>query len=88
MPIQDSPLAVDIRNLSDRQAHRNHNQSLQRLAERGGLSLREALALMNEKKWQFYRDSATTAALLLLHYYGDASEASADEAPAEVTGRE
>ena len=39
MPIQDSPLAVDIRNLSDRQARRNHDQSLQRLAERGGLSL-------------------------------------------------
>jgi len=74
MPIQDTPLAVDMRNLSDRQAHRNHDQSLKRLADRGGLSLQEALALMNEKKWTFYRDTSDIAALLFLLHYGDSSK--------------
>jgi hypothetical protein len=74
MPIQGTPLAVDMRNLSDRQAHRNHEQSLERLAERGGLSLQEALALMNEKKWTAYRETTDEAALLMLLLYGGDSE--------------
>jgi hypothetical protein len=74
MPIQGTPLAVDMRNLSDRQAHRNHDQSLKRLAERGGLSLQEALALMNEKKWTAYRETTAETALLMLRFYGGDSE--------------
>jgi len=74
MPIQGTPLAVDMRNLSDRQAHRNHEQSLERLAERGGLSLQEALALMKEKKWAAYRETTDEAALLMLRLYGGDSE--------------
>ena len=74
MPIQGTPLAVDMRNLSDRQAHRNHEQSLARIAERGGLNLQEALALMNEKKWTTYRETTDEAALLMLRLYGGDSE--------------
>ena len=59
---------------ADRQAYRNHNQTLKQLANRGGLSPQEALALMNEKKWAFYRDTTDEAALLMLHLYGDDSE--------------
>jgi len=74
MPIQDTPLAVDMRNLSDRQAHRNHNQSLETLAKRGGLSPQEALALMNEKEWTAYRETTDEEALLFLRLFGGDSE--------------
>jgi len=74
MPIQGTPLAVDMRNLSDRQAHRNHNQSLERLAKRGGLSPQEALALMNEREWTAYRETTDQEAVLFLRLYGGDSE--------------
>jgi len=35
----------------ERQAHRNHYQSLKRLAERGGLSVCEALAVVEGRQW-------------------------------------
>jgi hypothetical protein len=35
-----------------RQAFRNHDQTLERLAERGGLSPGEAVAVLEDRKWQ------------------------------------
>ena len=34
------------------QAIKNHDQTLQRLAERGGLDWTEALAILNDKTWK------------------------------------
>ena len=52
MPIQRTALAVKISDLDERQAQTNHGQTLQRLAERGGLSLCEALALIEKRRWR------------------------------------
>lgn len=35
----------------ERQADRNHGQTLQRLAERGGLSAREAMAVLEDRRY-------------------------------------
>ena len=35
----------------EEQAFKNHGQSLQRLAERGGLSYDEALAVLEDRSW-------------------------------------
>ena len=45
MPLQDEPMAVRADLLSEAQAQKNHGQTLQRLAERGGLGLDEAACL-------------------------------------------
>ncbi len=52
MPIQHTSLAVRIGDLNEQQAQTNHGQTLQRLAERGGLSLCEALALIEKRRWR------------------------------------
>jgi hypothetical protein len=39
----------------DKQARRNHDQTLQRLAERGGLSACEALAVLEDRSWHELR---------------------------------
>lgn len=36
----------------ERQAQRNHSQTLKRLAERGGLSPCEAVAVMLDRRWE------------------------------------
>jgi hypothetical protein len=38
--------------LSNEQAVKNHSQTLHRLAERGGVSPEEAVALMEEQRWE------------------------------------
>ena len=50
--------------LSEDQAEQNHSQSLERLAERGGLDPREALALMTKSDWTQYRDLSEVEALM------------------------
>lgn len=40
------------------QAWNNHDQSLQTLASRGGLSYSEAVAILNDRKWQPMSDLA------------------------------
>ena len=35
------------------QAHKNHSQSLERLAARGGLSYREMYAMLRDKEYEF-----------------------------------
>lgn len=36
----------------ERQAHANHSQTLKRLAERGGLSASEAMAVLEDRPWR------------------------------------
>lgn len=40
----------------ERQAERNHNQSLERLAQRQGLDPREMLAVLKDRPWEAFRD--------------------------------
>lgn len=51
MPIMGTGLAVRMGLLNEEQAQRNHYQSLDRLAQRGGLSACEALAICERRKW-------------------------------------
>ena len=53
--------------LSEQQADKNHGQSLQRLKERGGLSVREALSLITLKNWSYYRDLPIKEAVVMLN---------------------
>jgi hypothetical protein len=39
--------------LNEDWAQRNHGQSLQRLAERGGLGPDEAIAIIGKRQWEF-----------------------------------
>jgi hypothetical protein len=52
MPIMQTGLRVSFDLLSEQQAQRNHGQSLKRLAERGGLSPCEVLALHEQRSWR------------------------------------
>lgn len=51
MPIMGTGLAVRMDLLDERQAQINHGQSLDRLAERGGLGADEALDLAARRQW-------------------------------------
>lgn len=48
------------------QAQRNHSQSLMRLAERGGLSPCEAVAVMMDQPWKRFAQPWARAKLMLL----------------------
>ncbi len=51
-PLQDGPLIPwRIIAIHERQAKANHDQTLERLAERGGLSVREAYYVLRDEKW-------------------------------------
>lgn len=50
----DCPTQFPMHLLSESQALSNHGQSLQRLKERGGLSVREILAIVGRKNWSYY----------------------------------
>jgi len=54
---------IEVRCLNEEQAQRNHSQSLERLAERGGVSAGEALALMTEEPWTKYRNISEIQAI-------------------------
>ena len=49
MPIIGTGLALRMDKLNERQAQINHSQTLERLADRGGLSPSEALAVMERR---------------------------------------
>lgn len=51
IPLIGTRLAVWSGLLCEQQAMRNHGQSLRRLAERGGLSPSEALAIAERRRW-------------------------------------
>ncbi|MBX4259769.1 hypothetical protein KTC96_24905 (plasmid) [Clostridium estertheticum] len=46
-------IPLDVINLHEKQAFRNHTQTLKRLAERGGLSWVEALFVLEDKDYDF-----------------------------------
>ncbi len=45
------PIPWDVIAPHEAQAQRNHYQSLERLAERGGLSVCEAVAILEDRAW-------------------------------------
>lgn len=51
MPVLGHPLAIRADILDAQQAMTNHGQTLERLAERGGLSLDEAAAIVERRRW-------------------------------------
>lgn len=48
----DCPKSVPVYLLNEEQAQRNHSQTLKLLAERGGLSPAEMLAVMDRRPWK------------------------------------
>ncbi|WP_237133761.1 hypothetical protein [Pseudohongiella sp. O18] len=52
MPILGTCLGIPTKLLNEQQAKANHNQSLTMLRERGGISLDEALAIAEKRKWR------------------------------------
>lgn len=57
MPIRRSGFSLSFDVLDERLAQRQHGQSLERLAERGGMSPVEALALVAAKHWYRYPEA-------------------------------
>lgn len=51
MPLMGTCLAIEMSLLNETQARTNHSQSLETLADRGGLSPCEALAIMEKRRW-------------------------------------
>jgi len=62
MPILNYNLLVPMSALNEEWAQRNHQQSLSRLAERGGLSLCEAAAIAERRHWVKMTDADAIAA--------------------------
>jgi hypothetical protein len=52
MPLMRTGLAIRMDLLDEKQAQRNHGQTLCRLRERGGLSPCEALAIAERREWK------------------------------------
>ncbi len=50
--------------LHEPQAWRNHNQTIQRLNDRGGLSPCEMVAILNDRAWHHMTDEDAVAQLL------------------------
>lgn len=63
----DCPKQFPMHLLNEDQAQINHGQTLQRLKERGGLSVREILAIVNRKRWSYYEYLQWTEALAMLN---------------------
>lgn len=65
------PLAMVLPH--DKQAQRNHSQTLHRLAERGGLSACELVAVLEDRDWRPMPEHEAWLALFKLHAasYGD-----------------
>jgi hypothetical protein len=63
MPVLGYPLAIPIALLDARQAMENHGQTLERLAERGGLGLAEAAAVAERRRWRNMTAEEALAAL-------------------------
>ena len=63
MPVLGHPLAIRAELLDADQAMTNHGQTLERLAERGGLSLSEAAAIVDRRRWRELTADDAMAAL-------------------------
>lgn len=59
-------LAIPMRILSEQQAKHNHNQTLERLNERGGVGVEEAAALVEEKGLDFVRSVTQIEAVRII----------------------
>ena len=66
MPLMGTGLAVRMDMLNEAQARVNHGQSLERLAERGGLGADEALAIAERCEWRRRGDIEALKALALM----------------------
>lgn len=66
MPLMGTGLAVRMSMLNEAQARLNHGQSLERLAERGGLGADEALAIAERRAWEKRGDIEALKALALM----------------------
>jgi len=66
MPLMRTGLFIDFDLLDERQAMKNHGQTLTRLAERGGLSVCEALAIAQRRKWERWDFKQAVEALAAL----------------------
>lgn len=69
MPIMNNPLMNRIPFAMiaphEAQAEANHWQSLERLAERGGLSACEAIAILEDRKWRHMGSKEEDARMLI-----------------------
>jgi hypothetical protein len=65
--IPNVPTRVPMHLLSEQQAYSNHGQTLRRLKERGGLSVREAISIINCKPWRAYGDLPNKEAVAMLN---------------------
>jgi hypothetical protein len=63
-PLLGTPFAVDRRLLNEEQAKRNHFQTLDQLARRGGLSPCEARAVVERRDWRSEETRDSFAALI------------------------
>jgi hypothetical protein len=66
MPIMGTELAIRGTALDNRQALKNHGQSLWKLAERGGVSPAEALAIAERREFSAMPDADALTALALM----------------------
>lgn len=61
------PEKVPISLLNESRAISNHGQSLQRLRERGGLSVKEMLCIIHDKRWSYYENLKMPFAIAALN---------------------
>lgn len=64
MPLLGTAFGLRMDVLCEKQAQANHGQTLARLAERGGLSVQEAAAVISRRDWRAFRDGPVADALL------------------------
>ncbi len=67
MPVMGYPLVIPMAALDEHQAHLNHGQTLDTLARRGGISLSEAVALIERKPFHPMSDAYAMSCLRGLH---------------------
>lgn len=65
--IPNVPIQVPMHLLNEEQAFSNHGQSLRRLKERGGLSVRESLSLITRQHWRYYSYLDNKKAVVMLN---------------------
>lgn len=63
----DCPTQFPMHLLDEAQAQRNHGQSLKRLKERGGLNVREILAIVSKQPWGYYAELPWNKAIKMLN---------------------
>lgn len=67
--VPNVPVCVPMNLLNEQQAYSNHGQSLQRLKEHGGLSVRESLSLITRQHWRYYSYLDNVKAVIMLNEF-------------------